>query len=94
MALLLLFAACGGSSLNGAYKSDEGILSQTWTFSGTNEVTLSAGGGLIATEGTYTLGENKITVKSSLFGVENVTNYSFKRDGKNIIIDDTVFYKQ
>ena len=59
MIFLLLgthLAACSGSlskPKNGTYKSNEGLLSQTWTFSGTNDVILSAGGGLISTTGTY-----------------------------------------
>jgi outer membrane lipoprotein-sorting protein len=90
-----LLAGCGGSGqLKGAYKSSESILSQTWTFSGTDSVTLSAGGGLIATEGTYTLSGDKMTITSSLFGQETVTSYTVIRDGKNIIVDGTVFYKQ
>ncbi|MDR2360436.1 MAG: hypothetical protein LBD85_04030 [Oscillospiraceae bacterium] len=95
LAVVLLLSACGGGdTLNGAYKSDEGILSQTWTFSGSNKITLSAGGGLIGTEGTYEISGGDMIVTSSLFGVETVTNYSFQRDGKNIIIEGTVFYKQ
>jgi hypothetical protein len=91
-----LLAGCGGGGgeLKGAYKSDEGILSQTWTFSGSNKVTLAAGGGLITTEGTYTMSGDKMTITSHLFGQETVTSYNVIRDGKNIIVDGTVFHKQ
>ena len=92
-------AACGGGNLskpkNGTYKSDEGLLSQTWTFSGTNDITLSTGGGLISTKGTYKTDGNKLTITSSLFGVESTSGYTITEiTAKSFFIDGTKFIKQ
>lgn len=90
--------ACGGNlskPANGTYKSNEGILSQTWTFSGSNEITLSAGGGLIGTTGTYRIDGNRMTIKSSLLGIENTTIYTITEiTSKSFFIDGTKFIKQ
>ena len=96
--LVLSLAACGGSlskPKNGTYKSDEGLLSQTWTFSGTNDITLSAGGGLISTKGTYTINGEKLSVTSSLLGVETTSGYTITEiTSKSFFIDGTKFIKQ
>ena len=96
--MLLALAACGGSMnqpKNGTYKSSEGILSQTWTFSGTNSVTLSAGGGLLSTNGTYTINGTRLAITSSLFGIENTTGYTITEITPNsFFIDGSKFIKQ
>jgi len=96
--LMLSLAACGGNlskPKNGTYKSDEGILSQTWTFSGEDEITLSAGGGFISTSGTYTISDDKLTITSSLFGVETISGYKITEiTSKSFFIDGTKFIKQ
>jgi len=94
--VLLTLAACGGNMSkpqNGTYKS-EGLIPQTWTFTGSNEVTLSAGGGLISTTGTYSISGNKLTITSSLFGIESVTGYTITEiASKSFFIDGTKFVK-
>ena len=96
--LVLSLAACGGGLTrpkNGTYKSNEGLLSQTWTFSGTNDITLSAGGGLISTKGTYTINGEKLTVTASLLGVESTSGYTITEiTSKSFFIDGTKFVKQ
>lgn len=94
LALALSLTACGGSStLKGTYKS-EGLISQTWTFTGTNEVKLSAVGGLVATSGTYTISGDKITVTSHLLNQETVTSYTFENRGNTLIIDGVKYVRQ
>ena len=94
----MLLAACGGSLSkpnNGTYKSNEGLLSQTWTFSGTNNITLSAGGGLISTTGIYRIDGNKLTITASLLGVESTTGYIITEiTSKSFFIDGIKFMKQ
>jgi hypothetical protein len=95
---LLTLAACGSNlskPKNGTYKSDDGLLSQTWTFSGTDEITLSAAGGLVSTTGTYKIDDDKLTVTSSLFGVESTSGYKITEiTAKSFFIDGTKFIKQ
>ena len=96
--LVTAISACGGNlkkPANGTYKSDEGLLSQTWTFSGANEITLSAGGGLISTKGTYTINGNELSVTSSLLGIETTSGYTITEiTSKSFFIDGTKFIKQ
>lgn len=98
LVLVTMLTACGGSlskPKNGTYKSDEGFLSQTWTFSGSNEITLSAGGGLVSSKGTYTISGNKMTITSSLLGVEATSGYTITEiTSKSFFIDGTKFVKQ
>ena len=98
LALFTLLAACSGNRskpANGTYKSDEGLLSQTWTFSGTNDITLTAGGGLISTKGTYTIDGSRLTITSSLLGIENTTGYTITEiTSKSFFIDGIKFTKQ
>jgi len=95
--LSLLLAACGGSlsaPKNGTYKS-EGLLSQTWTFSGSNNITMATAGGLVSTTGTYTIDGNKITITSSLFGTSTTqTNTITEITSDSFFIDGTKFIKQ
>ena len=98
LVMLISLTACGGSLAkpkNGTYKSDEGILSQTWTFSGDNSITLSAGAGLISTTGTYTINGTKLSVTSSLLGIETTSSYTITEITANsFFIDGTKFIKQ
>ena len=96
--MAIALTACGGNlskPKNGTYKSDDGILAQTWTFSGDNSITLSAGGGLISTKGTYTISGEKLTITSSLLGVESTSGYTITEiTSKSFFIDGTKFIKQ
>ena len=96
--LLTVLVACGGSldkPRNGTYKSDEGLLSQTWTFSGTNTITLSTGGGLVSTTGTYSINGTKLSVTATMFGTESTSGYTITEITLNsFYIDGTKFVKQ
>jgi hypothetical protein len=95
--LVMTLAACGGNlsaPKNGTYKSD-GLLSQSWTFSGKDEITLSAAGGLIGTSGTYTISGTTLKVTASMFGSESTTSYKITEiTSKSFFIDGTKFIKQ
>ena len=94
--LLVLFTACDGELTkprNGTYESNEGFLSQTWTFSGSTSISLSTG--LISSNGTYTINGNKLSVTSSLFGIESTSGYIITGiTSKSFFIDGTKFIKQ
>ena len=96
--LATLLCACGGSldkPKNGTYKSEEGLLSQTWTFSGTKDISLSTAGGLVGTSGTYTITGTKLSVTASLFGVESTSGYTITEiTSTSFFIDGTKFVKQ
>ena len=98
MLSLTILTACGGNltkPANGTYKSDDGMFSQTWTFSGSNDVTLSTGGGLISTKGTYTITGNKLAITASMFGVESTSGYTITEiTSRSFFIDGTKFIKQ
>jgi hypothetical protein len=103
--LTLLFAfviiasltACGGNlskPKNGTYKSEGGLLPQTWTFSSSNELTVSTVGGLIGTSGTYTISGNKLTFTATGI-LASTTNYAITEiTSKSFFIDGTKFTKQ
>ncbi|MCL2697577.1 MAG: hypothetical protein FWE74_05800 [Oscillospiraceae bacterium] len=103
-ALLFATTGCSGSGNlskpeNGTYKSDvdslDGLLSQSWTFTGTNEITLTAVGGLISTKGTYTIDGEKLTITLSVFGSESISGYTITEITKtSFFIDGTKFVKQ
>jgi len=82
--IVLLLSACGG--LSGTYNDESGLVSMT--FKG-NKVTMTAFGMTVG-EGTYKVSGNKITVK--IAGEE--TTSSFKKDGKNLIIDGEKWIKK
>jgi len=86
--LLFTLTACNDPKLkNGTYKSDE-LISQTWTFSGTNDVTWSAG---ITLQGTYEINGETLIVKEKTTGIERdfkiteITPTSFFLDGTKFI---------
>jgi hypothetical protein len=95
VAMIATLAACGGNltkPVNGTYKSDEGFLSQTWTFSGSNSITLSLG---ISATGTYKISGNKLSVTTEIFGVESTSGYTITEiTNKSFFIDGTKFIKQ
>jgi len=99
LAILMLtcLSACSISSKpsNGTYKSDEGLLSQTWTFSGSNDVVISMGSGLVRTSGTYTIDGNTLSVSATLLDVPYTTSYTITEVTSNsFFIDGTKFIKQ
>jgi len=97
--LVVMFAlsACGGAldkPKNGTYRSD-GILSQTWTFSGNNEITMSSIGGIVSSSGTYTISGDKLTITSSMLGTETTSGYTITEiTSKSFFIDGSKFTKQ
>ena len=96
--LLTLIAACGASGLskpkNGTYQSS-GIISQTWTFTGSNSITLSTVGGLISSNGTYEISGNTMNITSSLLGVETTSSYTITEITSNsFFINGEKFVKQ
>ena len=82
---------------NGTYRADDGLLdgwlAQTWTFSGTNNITLTAAGGIISTRGTWRMNGDWIYITVSMFGVEStsrhlitqITRDSFFIDGAHFV---------
>jgi hypothetical protein len=94
--VLALFTACGSMNKpqNGTYKSS-GMISQTWTFSGSNKITLSTAGGLISSSGTYTISGDTLSVTSNLFGTETTSTYTITEiTSKSFFIDGEKFVKQ
>jgi len=93
----ILLVSCGGSlskPKNGTYKS-EGLISQTWTFSGNNEITLNAIGGIATSHGTYSIDGNKLTVTSTMWGTTTTSTYTITEITANsFFIDGTKFIKQ
>ena len=98
--LALALVACGGNlskPANGTYKSAEGLISKTWTFSGNNDITQSSGGGLITTTGTYSINGTKLTVivTSKILEIESTIDYTITEITPNsFFIDGTKFVKQ
>jgi len=96
--VILTLVACSGNlskPQNGTYRSESTILAQTWTFTGSDKVTLSAAGGLISTQGTYRISGDRMTITSSLLGIENTTSYTITEiTTRSFFIDGTKFVKQ
>jgi len=100
--VLLIIAACGGNlsaPANGTYRADEGVLdgwlAQTWTFSGNNEITLTAAGGIISTRGTWRIDGDRIYITTTMFGIESTSRYlitEITRD--SFFIDGARFVRQ
>jgi hypothetical protein len=97
-----LFAACGGGELsvpqNGTYSSGEGLFAETWTFSGTNEISLSVADGQINSHGTWEINDGYIYVTSYIFGIEGIETTSRHRITEitrdSFFIDGTRFERQ
>jgi len=93
----IVLAACGGelaAPANGTYRSD-GLLSQTWTFSGSNNVTMSTVGGLVSSSGTWTIDGNRLTITSTMFGSQTTSGYTITEITRNSFrIDGTLFRRQ
>jgi len=84
---------------NGTYISVDdmlgGLLSQTWILSGTDDISLSIGGGLIKTRGTWTINGNRLRITSYLFGVETVSGYTITQITQDsFVIDGVLFVRQ
>ena len=95
--MAILLVSCGSNlsaPKNGTYKS-EGLISQTWTFSGKNEVTLVAIGGIATSRGTYSINGDKLTVTSTMWGTTTTSTYTITEiTSKSFYIDGTKFIKQ
>ena len=94
---LSLLAACGGpltSPKNGTYRSG-GILSQTWTFSGSNNITVTTLGGLVSAKGTYLVSGNTLTMTTSFLGEKTTSSYTITEiTSTSFFIDGEKFVKQ
>jgi hypothetical protein len=87
-----LFAACGGALSkpnNGTYRSEDNL--QSWTFTGSNEITLSFGG-LLSTDGTYEIDDDEMLItttgllaSTSSYTITEITAESFFIDGTKFI---------
>lgn len=88
--LMMLFLCSCGSKLKGTYTS-QGLIAQTFTFSGSN-VTMSAFG--VNASGTYKIKDNQIEIIYSLFGSDYTWSQSFSKSGNTISIGGTEFKKQ
>lgn len=89
--LLTSLTACSGSKLSGTYKSG-GLLSQSFTFSGSNNVSMSAFG--LSINGTYKISGGTMTITYSLLGVSTSWDCTYKKSGNTITINGTAFTKQ
>ena len=94
MTIVVVLAGCSGGGLSGSYKSDAGMASTTYTFSGTDKVTISAGGGMLNMDGTYKINGDTMSLTVTVLGQESTQSVSFKKDGKNIVIDGVTYVKQ
>jgi len=102
--ILALFSACGGGGTlsapqNGTYKADDGLLdgwlAQTWTLSGTNDITLTAAGGLISTRGTWRMDGEWMYITASMFGTESTSRHLITEITKNsFFVDGAHFVRQ
>jgi len=100
---IMVLSACGGGSLsapqNGTYRADDGLLegwlAQTWTFSGTNDITLSTAGGLINTRGTWRIDGDRLYITTTMFGSETTSRYLITEITRNsFFIDGAKFVRQ
>ncbi len=91
LAIVTLFAGCG-STLKGTYAPADGG-SGTITFEEENKVTGELFG--ISISGTYTIEKDKIKFESEkILGIGATKEYSFKKSGKSIFIDEKEYVKQ
>ena len=75
---------------NGTYISNDGLLSQTWVFSGTNEVSMKFNYLIVNSSGTYRLDGDRLYITNTLFGqtatsaynISQITSDSFYIDGE------------
>lgn len=86
---MLLLQSCT-LSVDGTYKT-QGLLSQTFTFSG-DKIIMSAFG--VNAEGKYVINGDNMHITYNLFGKDYEIDYFFKREGKNLNIAGSMFYKQ
>jgi hypothetical protein len=77
---------------NGTYVSDDGITKQTWTFSGTNNISMKMDYLFINSEGTYRLDGSKLYITNTMFGSTSTSVYNISNITTNsFYIDDTIF---
>ena len=88
--LMMTLSACAGG-LRGTYRS-QGLISQTFTFSGSDKVTMSAFG--INANGTYKINGDKMTITYTIFGMDSTWSCNYSKSGKSVYIDGTEFVKQ
>ena len=92
--LISTLAACGGTgNLSGSYKS-EGFISTVYTFSGTDKVTASTGGGLISAPGTYRIEGGTIYITTEMLGQQTIQNFTLERRGDMILLNGVKYLKQ
>ena len=89
--LICSLSACS-VKLNGKYVSKDSLIEQSFTFSGENEVKMSAFN--INIEGKYTIEDDEITITYGLLGLSYDWVNSFKKDGNSIFIGGTEFVKE
>lgn len=89
--LICTLSACGKQELSGTYVSHEDMFTQTLIFDGDN-ITLTAFG--INAHGTYEIKGDRITIKYSLFGIEQTLDNTFSKSNNSITIGGTKFIKQ
>jgi hypothetical protein len=78
--------------INGTYISDDGITKQTWTFSGTNKISMKMNYLIISSEGTYRLDGDKLYITNTMFGSTSTSVYNISKITANsFYIDDTIF---
>ena len=96
--LLAFFSACGGSMdapRNGTYRSS-GILAQTWTLSGSNNITMSTVGGLVSSSGTWSIDGDRLTITLTgpIIGTQVLTHTITEITRDSFRIDGTLFERQ
>jgi hypothetical protein len=97
LVIVLLVNVFGGGGRdaprNGSYRS-EGIIPQVWTFSGSNDITMSVGG-VLSASGTWRINGNRLTVTASMFGFESTSTYTITDITRNSFrIDGELFVRQ
>jgi len=94
---IILLTACGGNLTaprNGTYRQ-EGLISQTWTFSGTNEIQMSTAAGFINARGTWRIEGNNIYITTNMFGTETVSRHLITEITRNsFMLDGARFNRQ
>lgn len=97
VALLLVCAAlytlfgCA-AALNGTYKSKDGLIEQTVTFSKGNKISVSAFG--VEIEGDYVIKDGTLVITYTVLGLRTEWEKKFEKNGNSIFIDGTEFIKE
>lgn len=88
--LYTLFGCAAG--LNGTYKSKDGLIEQTVTFSDGNRISVSAFG--VEIEGDYVIKDGKLVITYTVLGLRTEWEKKFEKKGYSIFIDGTEFIKE